>query len=60
MAVPKFRKSKSKTMIRRRANDKRSIVETVECPECGKQKLPHRVCGACGSYKGQTIIRKKA
>ena len=47
-------------MIRRRANDKRSIVETVECPECGKQKLPHRVCGACGSYKGQTIIRKKA
>ncbi len=26
------------------------------CPQCGAPKLPHRVCGQCGSYKGRTVI----
>jgi large subunit ribosomal protein L32 len=26
------------------------------CPECGEPKMPHQLCGACGTYKGKTII----
>ncbi len=59
MAVPKFRKSKSKTMIRRRSNDKRVLTSPNSCPECGNYKLPHRICPSCGMYKGKTIIKKK-
>lgn len=52
MALPKFRKSKSKTMSRRSHNDKRTLANQSSCPECGAYKLPHRVCGKCGFYKG--------
>lgn len=58
MAVPKHRKSKASIMSRRRANDKRELVNTAVCSECGEAKLPHRVCPSCGMYKGKTIVRK--
>jgi len=57
MALPKYKVSKSRTMTRRRVNDKRELLATNDCPECGEQKLPHRVCPSCGMYKGKTIIR---
>ncbi len=60
MAVPKFRKSKSKTMMRRRKNDQRSLDNYCICPACGELTLRHRVCMFCGSYKGKTIVQKKA
>ncbi len=58
MAVQKFRKSKSKTMMRRRANDKRSFDTLSLCSECGQKRKPHHVCHHCGMYKGKTIIKK--
>ena len=58
MAVQKFRKSKSKTMMRRRANDKRSLENLSACPECGEKKQSHRVCPHCGMYKGKSIVKK--
>lgn len=57
MGIQKVRKSKSRTMMRRRENDKRSFHAVSTCPECGKMKIPHRVCTFCGSYKGRTIIK---
>lgn len=59
MAVPKIRKSKSKTMIRRRSQDKRTLPSPNACPNCGAFKLPHHVCPECGSYKGKTVVREK-
>jgi ribosomal protein L32 len=28
------------------------ITQTQECKSCGAEKLPHRVCDACGTYRG--------
>ena len=57
MAVPKYRKSKSKTMMRRRSNDKRNLYATSTCSNCGTLKQPHRVCHSCGFYKGRQVIQ---
>ena len=31
---------------------KKKDVVTVDCSSCDEQTLPHRVCDACGMYKG--------
>jgi large subunit ribosomal protein L32 len=54
-AVPK-----SKISNRRRKN-KRShhalkLRQLVICPQCGEKKLPHRVCLACGTYRGVQVV----
>ena len=54
MAVPKQKTGRARTHSRRSANDgapARSI-----CPQCGEVKLPHRVCGNCGYYKGREVV----
>ena len=56
MAVPKRRKSESKTRIRKSHNMKVSAPGVVECPQCGAYKLPHRVCPNCGYYKDREIV----
>ena len=28
----------------------------VKCAQCGTEKMPHRVCKNCGSYRGNEII----
>ena len=55
-AVPK-----SKISNRRRKN-KRShhalrLRTLIECPQCKARKLPHRVCLACGYYRGIQVIQ---
>ena len=57
MAVPKSRTSKGKR-DRRRSHDALAAPTRAVCPDCGAPKLPHRVCPACGSYKGRTIVEK--
>lgn len=59
MAVPKRRVSRQKRNSRR-AHWKLSLPSLVSCPQCHDFKLPHRVCGACGYYKGREIIKKDA
>lgn len=55
MAVPKKKTSKSKKNMRR-AHDAISAPGMSVCPQCQEQKLPHRVCPHCGTYKGKEII----
>ncbi|MDD5747980.1 MAG: 50S ribosomal protein L32 [Actinomycetota bacterium] len=55
MAVPKRRVSKTRRDSRR-AHFKAKTPTVVECPQCHKPKLPHRVCRECGYYNGKQIF----
>ncbi len=56
MAVPKRKKSKSRTMSRR-STWKAQTPASSECPQCHSPKLPHRVCRECGFYEGREVIK---
>jgi large subunit ribosomal protein L32 len=56
MAVPKKRKSKSRRDMRRANHDRRSAPTLSPCPNCAELKLSHRVCPACGTYKGREFV----
>jgi large subunit ribosomal protein L32 len=32
----------------------------AECSNCGEQKRPHHVCGACGHYDGREVVKAEA
>lgn len=56
MAVPKKRTSRRRRDMRR-AHDAIQFTAAAEgCPECGELKLRHRVCEACGTYRGQQVL----
>lgn len=55
MAVPKRKVSKSKVRMRSRSH-RRPFVATTTCPQCGAPAQPHRVCGACGTYRGRQVL----
>ncbi|SDN24625.1 50S ribosomal protein L32 [Alkalicoccus daliensis] len=57
MAVP-FRKTSKTRKNKRRTHIKLRVPGMVECPECGEMKLSHRVCKACGTYKGRDVASK--
>lgn len=42
----------------RRASISLAVKAPVLCPNCGNSMLPHKVCKACGFYKGQQIVKK--
>ncbi len=56
MAVPKKKKSKSKTRSRRASNWKIREVGRSTCPRCSAVKVPHTVCPSCGWYKGRQAV----
>jgi len=58
VAVPKRRKSKSKSRMRRSHNSL-AVANLRPCPKCGLYVLPHRVCSECGYYKDKLIVEKK-
>ena len=62
MAVPKQRQNSSRTRRRRKHNIKKiKVVQTQECKNCGEHKLPHKVCDACGTYRGvqyKEVVKK--
>ncbi len=59
MAVP-FRKV-SKTRKRMRRSHNAFVADTMtKCPNCGAAIKPHRVCKACGQYKGKEVLKKEA
>lgn len=56
MAVPKRKTSKSRKNMRR-ANWKLAVPGMTKCPQCQEYKMPHRICSACGFYKGVEVIK---
>jgi len=56
MAVPKTKLSYSRKNKRRSSVWKLSSPALSKCGKCGEFKTPHRVCLACGYYKGRQII----
>ncbi len=56
MAVPKKRKSKSRTRMRRSQHDKAQPANLGYCDNCGEPKKGHRVCLSCGYYRGRAVL----
>lgn len=57
MAVP-FRRISKARKNKRRSHHALSLPGMHECPNCGEQKLAHRVCSNCGFYKNKEVIEK--
>ncbi len=55
MAVPKRRTSKSRR-DKRRTHQKIAGINLSTCPQCNELKVPHHMCGNCGTYKGRTVF----
>ncbi len=55
VAVPKRRTTRAKSKMRRAQHDKVTPVNLIPCSNCSEPTLPHRVCGACGFYKGVKV-----
>ncbi len=58
MPHPKHKISKSRR-DKRRTHDKLTPSQLSKCSNCGEPKLYHRVCGACGYYRGKLAIEQK-
>ncbi len=58
-AVPKHKVSRHQRGNRRR-HQRLQAPTLVICPACGAWMQAHRVCKACGSYKGRQVMRLKA
>jgi len=57
MAVPKRRTSKSRIRSRKRSPAHQvRVLATTPCPNCGAPRQPHRVCTACGFYRGRQVL----
>ncbi|MDA2921221.1 50S ribosomal protein L32 [Desulfobacterota bacterium AH_259_B03_O07] len=57
MALPKRKTSKSRS-AKRRTHYKIIKPGLSICPNCGELKSPHRICVACGFYKGRTFKKE--
>jgi large subunit ribosomal protein L32 len=55
MALPKRRHSHSRTRLRR-SHDALTMPSVGQCSKCGEPKMPHRLCGGCGTYKGRSVL----
>ena len=60
MAVPKRKTSKARRDKRRSNVWKLETLNFSNCPQCGELKLPHKVCGNCGYYKGVEVVKVEA
>ena len=58
MAVPKRKVSKARRDKRRSAVWKLNPPALCKCSNCGELTSPHKVCKACGYYKGVEVIAK--
>ncbi len=58
MANPKRRHSNTRTQTRR-AHDFLKLKSVSKCANCGAPILSHRVCMACGFYKGKQVLTVK-
>ncbi len=58
-ALPKRKISKAR-QGERRSHLHLDPIQLVECPQCHKPMMPHRVCPACGYYNGVEVVKVKA
>jgi len=54
-AVPKRKISRGRRN-RRRSHSALTLPHLVLCPKCHRLALPHRVCSACGTYRGSQVL----
>lgn len=56
--LPKRRLSSGRQGKRRKAI---TLPKTtlVNCENCKNLKIPHQICGNCGTYKGQVLVAPK-
>ena len=59
MAVPKRKVSRTRRDKRRSNVWKLEAPALCRCTQCGELKLPHRVCGTGGFYKGGEGIKSE-
>jgi large subunit ribosomal protein L32 len=52
MPVPRRRHGKGRR-DRARTHKKVHARVMAKCDNCGAPKLPHRICSACGQYRGR-------
>lgn len=55
MAQPKRRISRTRR-DKRRAHRALKAPNAIECSNCGRPAVPHRVCPECGFYKGRQVV----
>ena len=60
MAVPKKKVSRRRGRNRRAGSFTLTLPGMMECPQCHKMKLAHRVCKNCGYYDGKQIVNVEA
>ncbi len=56
MAVPKQKKSRSRTRHRKAKWYKLEKPTYAHCRRCKEPIRPHTVCGNCGHYGGRTVL----
>jgi large subunit ribosomal protein L32 len=56
MAVPKRKKSRSRTRHRRARWLATPLPTMARCSRCASPIRPHTVCGECGYYKGRHVL----
>ncbi len=59
MAVPKRKKSKMRVR-QRKGHIKAEVAQVQACPNCGAAQQSHRVCPACGMYRGRKVLTVEA
>lgn len=55
MAVPRSRHSNARKN-KRRSHLAKVGANTVGCPNCKEQRLPHTLCQNCGHYAGRQVV----
>jgi large subunit ribosomal protein L32 len=55
-AVPKRRISRTRR-DKRRTHWKAVAAAMSKCGHCGQPMVPHRVCPACGYYRGREVVQ---
>lgn len=56
MAVPKQKKSRSRTRHRKAQWYRLEKPTKAHCPRCKEPVRPHTVCGNCGQYGGRIAV----
>jgi large subunit ribosomal protein L32 len=56
MGVPKRKPSTSRQRHAPRLQQRAETAAISKCPQCAAPYVPHRVCPACGFYKGRQVL----